>query len=384
VHDRTAREVHDAETGAVDPRTNGAHGASEGLKSTAVDQRLTAAPDADVSVPEPDPLTRRFFNVRTLASFLFGFAMLAIVLPRMNVELGGIMARLTQANLLLYLAALLSYYLTFPIRAFRWRKLLRNVGFLPGEGVQLPSISGISEIILLSWFANCIVPAKLGDAYRALLLKQSAGVPFSKTFGTILAERIIDTLLLFTLLGLSATLAFHGALPGQVLAILQGGLLLVVLVLIGLLSMRGLSRFITPLVPKRFRAHYGSFEAGTLGAFGVGRMPMVLVYSLLCWGIEAGRLYLVTAALGISTVAWPVILFVALAAALLTTLPITPAGLGFVESAVVGILVLAGNAGLVAGIDENLAASIAILDRTISYWSVILVGLVVYLLSKRR
>jgi uncharacterized protein (TIRG00374 family) len=68
----------------------------------------------------------------------------------------------------------------------------------------------------------------------------------------------------------------------------------------------------------------------------------------------------------------------------LTTLPITPAGLGFVESAVVGILLLASRAGLVAGIDENLAASVAILDRTISYWSLIVVGLAVYLLSKRR
>src|SRR5207248_10496212 len=176
--------------------------------------------------------------------------------------------------------------------------------------------------------------------------------------------------------------SFHGALPGQVLTILQGGLVLVVIVLIGLVSMRNLSHWITPLVPVRFRAHYGLFEAGTLGAFGRGRMPMILLYSLVAWTIEAGRVYLVCLALGLSGLDWPVILFVALAAALLTTLPITPAGLGFVESAVAGILLLAGNLGLIAGMDENLAASVAILDRTISYWSLILVGLVVYLISK--
>jgi uncharacterized protein (TIRG00374 family) len=329
-------------------------------------------------------LGRRFFNLRTLGSFLLGFALLAVILPRMNVEVGGIFNRLTQANPWLYLLAFGVYYLTFPVRAYRWRKLLRNAGYVPHEGVRLPSIAGISEMILLSWFANCIVPAKLGDAYRAYLLKRNSDVSFSKTFGTILAERIIDTLLLFSLLGLSALLAFHGALPGEVLAILQGGLVLVLLVVVGLFSMRGLSHLITPRVPSRLRPHYGAFEAGTLGAFGFGRMPMILFYSLLAWGVEATRLYLVSLALGLSGVAWPVILFVALAAALLTTLPITPAGLGFVESAVVGILLLAGRAGLVPGIDENLAASVAILDRTISYWSLILVGLVVYLLSKRR
>jgi uncharacterized membrane protein YbhN (UPF0104 family) len=338
----------------------------------------------DVAVSDTDPLVRRFFNLRTLGSFLLGFGMLAVVLPRMNVEVGGILARLSQANVWLYLVALVFYYFTFPVRAFRWRKLLRNVGFLPNEGVRLPSIVGISEILLLSWFANCIVPAKLGDAYRAYLLKRNANVSFSKTFGTIVAERMIDTLLLFVLMGVSTSLAFRGALPGQVLGILQGGFLLVLIVLVGLLSMRNLSRFITPLVPSRFRSHYGLLQAGTLGAFGRGRMPMILVYSLVAWGIEAGRLYLVCLALGVSQLAWPVLLFVALSAALLTTLPITPAGLGFVESAVVGILLLASNAGLISGMDENLAASVAILDRTISYWSLIVVGLILYGLSKRR
>ena len=338
----------------------------------------------DVAVPEPDPLARRFFNIRTLASFLLGFGMLALVLPRMNVEFSGIVTRLSQANVWLYLLAMGVYYLTFPVRAFRWRKLLRNVGFLPGEGVKLPHIWGISEIIMLSWFANCIVPAKLGDAYRALLLKRSANVSFSRTFGTILAERIIDTLLLFSLLGLSATLAFGGALPGEILAILQAGLLLVVLVIVGLLSMRNFSRFITPLVPTRFRPQYVNFEQGTIGAFGLSRMPMVLIYSVIAWGVEVSRLYLVCLALGISSISWPVVLFVALAAALLTTLPITPAGLGFVESAVAGILLLAGQMGLIVGMDENLAASVAILDRTISYWSLIVVGVVLYGLSKRR
>ena len=111
---------------------------------------------------------------------------------------------------------------------------------------------------------------------------------------------------------------------------------------------------------------------------------MILAYSLVAWSIEAGRLYLVCLALGVSQLAWPVLLYVALSAALLTTLPITPAGLGFVESAVVGILLLASNAGLISGMDENLAASVAILDRTISYWSLIVVGLILYALSKRR
>jgi uncharacterized membrane protein YbhN (UPF0104 family) len=306
------------------------------------------------------------------------------VLARSNVDLTGIVDNIKRANPGYYLAALAFYYLTFPLRALRWRKLLRNVGFLPGEGVKLPSLAGITEIMLLSWFANCIVPAKLGDAYRAYLLKRGADVSFSKTFGTILAERIIDTLLLFALLALSTSLAFGNALPAEIQTILLTGLGLVAIVLLGLLSMRNLGKYILPLVPLRFRPHYAMFEAGTLGAFARGRLPMIMVYSLLAWGIEAGRVYLVCLALGLSGLDWPIILFVALAAALLTTLPFTPAGLGLVESGIIGILLLAGSLGLITDIDKNLATSVAILDRTISYWSLILVGAVVYAFSKRR
>jgi len=347
-----------------------------------VDKPAHDAPDQPaIEAAEPDPLSRRFLNVRTLLSFGLGIAILLVVLSRVNVEVEAIVARLSQTNPLYYLAALVVYYATFLVRGLRWRKLLENVGFHEGEGVRMPPFLGIAEIVLLSWFANCIVPAKLGDAYRAYLLKRAAGVSFSKTFGTILAERIIDMLLLFVLLAGSVLLAFHGALPSVVLGIMQVGLVLVCAVIVGLFAMRNLSGHITRLVPRRFRHQYGLFEEGTLGSFQA--LPLVLLYSLVGWGIEASRLYLVCLSLGLFLLSPPIVLFVALASALLTTLPVTPAGLGFVESAIVGILILAAGFGLAPGVDENVATSVAILDRTISYWSLVLVGLGLYFFTRR-
>ncbi|MCC6178049.1 MAG: flippase-like domain-containing protein [Chloroflexi bacterium] len=335
-----------------------------------------------VEAVEPDPLAKKFLNLRTAISFVIGLAILGFVLSRVDVNIGEIRARLTQTNPWLFGAALVVYYATFLVRAMRWRQLLVNVGFDEGNGVRLPSTLGIAEIVMLSWFANCIVPAKLGDAYRAYLLKSTAGVSFSKTFGTILAERIIDMLLLFVLLVGSVLLTFHGSLPPAILSVMQIGLVLVVLVIGGLFVMRHHSHAITRLVPNRFRRHYTLFEQGTLGSFQA--MPLVLTYSVLGWGIEASRLYFVCLSLGLTELAPPIVLFVALASALLTTLPITPAGLGFVESAIVGILLLASSLGLAPGIDENVAASVAILDRVISYWSLIVVGIALYFVTRKR
>ncbi|MGE3270866.1 MAG: lysylphosphatidylglycerol synthase transmembrane domain-containing protein [Chloroflexota bacterium] len=350
-----------------------------------------APPQPDVVAAEPDPLAKRFLNLRTLISFVIGLAILGFVLSRVDVNISEISARLAQTNPWLFLGAVVLYYLTFPIRALRWQQLLANVGYTNGDDgagadngrvFKLPSMLGLAEIVMLSWFANCIVPAKLGDAYRAYLLKSTAGVSFSKTFGTILAERIIDTLLLFSLLAASVLFAFSGAMPPEVLSIMQAGLVLVVLVILGLVAMRNLGGVISRFVPKRFRAHYALFEQGTLGSFRA--MPLVLTYSVLGWAIEAGRLYLVCLSLGLVSLSPAIILFVALASALLTTLPITPAGLGFVESAIVGILLLAARFGLAPDVDQNMAASVAILDRVISYWSLIVTGVVLYIVTRKR
>jgi uncharacterized protein (TIRG00374 family) len=357
---------------------------TEKAATNVIDPPVQPPPVAPEAASEPDPLAKRFLNIRTLLSFVIGLAILGFVLSRVDVNVTEIRARLAQTSLPLFLGAIILYYATFPIRALRWQQLLKNVGYAKSneDGTRLPSIWGLAEIVLLSWFANCIVPAKLGDVYRAYLLKSNAGVSFSKTFGTILAERIIDMLLLFVLLAVSVLVAFAGALPPSILSIMQVGLVLVLLVVAGLFAMRNLSSVISRFVPKRFRGHYLLFEEGTLGAFRA--MPLVLTYSVLGWAIEAGRLYLVCLSLGLWSLSPAIVLFVALASALLTTLPITPAGLGFVESAIVGILLLAASLGLAPGIDENVAASVAILDRVISYWSLVLVGIVFYVVTRKR
>ena len=49
---------------------------------------------------------------------------------------------------------------------------------------------------------NCLVPAKLGDVYRAWLLKVNSTVSLSRTFGTVFIERVLD-LFAIVVLGLA-------------------------------------------------------------------------------------------------------------------------------------------------------------------------------------
>ena len=315
--------------------------------------------------PRAPALGRRFFNLRTFISFGLGFAILAFLFTRVQIDTAAILDWVRQADPKLLVAAVLAFYATFPVRALRWRRLLDNVERNTGEeaGPRL-GIPVLAEIIFLGWFANCIVPAKLGDAYRAYLLKLNASVSFSTTIGTILAERIIDVVVLFVLMLAATYLSFGRALPPEVLFLMQLGFGLVVVVVVGLLCMRRVRPLIERLLPARLHVQYKRFEDGTLGSFG--GIPVLVALTALAWAGEVARLWLVTYSLGLGAIVPSVVVFVALAAALMTTLPLTPAGLGFAEGTIVGVLLLAARAGLAPGVDEHAAASIALLDRAIA------------------
>jgi hypothetical protein len=69
---------------------------------------------------------------------------------------------------------------------------------------------------------------------------------------------------------------------------------------------------------------------------------------------------------------------VALIGSLLTAVPLSPAGLGIVELGMVSILTL------VYGFTPTEAASIALVDRAISVFSIIVLGAIAYAVSPKR
>ena len=52
--------------------------------------------------------------------------------------------------------------------------------------------------VLIAYLANCIFP-RLGEVVRCSVLKRKENIPFDKTFGSVISERIIDLLVLFGL-----------------------------------------------------------------------------------------------------------------------------------------------------------------------------------------
>lgn len=318
----------------------------------------------------------RLRSPKTWLSFGVAAAIVFFAVTRLNIDIGATMANMRRANLLFLAAAFILYYLSFYVRGLRWGQFLDNAGFREENGVRLPSVLGLVEIIFLSWFVNCIVPAKLGDAYRGYLLKKHGNVSFSKTIGTILAERVVDMLILFALMSIAGLIAFHGKVPGSVSSIFLIGLLFAIAIAVGMMALRNLNPWLVRVVPGRFKPFYGRFREGAVQSFRRRSIPTILALTGSVWLLEGARLFFVAGSLDVH-MSISFVIFVSLAASLLTTIPFTPAGLGAVESAIIIAL-------LWSGIDKDVAGSVAILDRLISYWSIIGIGAIVYLISKKK
>lgn len=356
--------------------------------SGADDEPLDKEPPAQAEVERSGfSLGKSLRNPRTLISFALAAAIILFVVRGLNVDLAKTWEYMRGADLWLLLAGFAVFYLTFPLRAVRWRLLLNNAGVPVREGHKTwASLPALMEYLYLSWFANCIVPAKLGDAYRGYLLKHNGRVSFSATFGTIFAERLLDMLGLFTFLVISGWSVFGTHLPPATNTIFISGLVLVGLIVLGLAGMRWFSPFLRRFMPQRLEAIYSSFESAALRSFSPRILPALTLLTAVVWLLEGFRLFFVIQALGVEGLhlTLPVIIFVALASSLLTAIPLTPAGLGVVEGAVTAVLLALPVAAGAHPVSRDLAVAVTFLDRTINFWSIIVFGLILYLFSKRK
>jgi uncharacterized protein (TIRG00374 family) len=331
--------------------------------------------DAEIT-SEQLSLVARLKKPRTIISLVLPIALLALFvksLPGFHLE--ELPGKILGANPLLLLAAFAIFYIGFPIRGLRWSILVRKSGF--GLGVK-----DATEIIFLSWLVNCLVPAKLGDVYRAYLLKINSPVSLSRTFGTVFIERVLD-LFAIVVLGLAAGfVSFRSGLPADVQIVFLVGVVFVLVLAGGLLTMRNFGRrIITRLpLPARVLEFYDRFEEGVFASIGMSALPRLVIITGLIWATEAMRLYLVVAALGLPGVHIGIsgAFFIALSASLLTAVPLTPAGIGFVEGGIVGLLTI------VYGVSQTDALAITLVDRAISVLTIIILGSILYAVSGKR
>jgi uncharacterized protein (TIRG00374 family) len=300
-----------------------------------------------------------------MGSLAVVFALVTLLALRFDVDWSSTGKLIRNSNPWWFALALAVHYTTFLFRGARWRLLLLNVARDDVPAPRPPSTLHCGAIILMGWFANSVSWFRLGDAYRAYAYADDTGTSFSRTMGTVVADRLVDLSVVLTMMAVGATILYVGGQvrPSPLFVLIATALLLAGLA--GLLGMFLLRRWVAPRLSQRVQGAYHRFHTGTMGSFR--RLHLVFLLGILGWLAEVGRLFFVLKALGI-TVSLGLVLFVPMANGLLTAVPLTPGGLGIVEPGITGLLMLQSGRAL------KEAAAIALLDRSISYLSIVAVG----------
>ena len=325
---------------------------------------------------------RRVFSLPTLLSIGFGLAIIAFLLWRvLDFEWNEFVDHLTGINWWLFILAGVLYYVSFWFRGWRWQ-LIYDAAARRSENSETSQSSAPGKmtmacLILTGWFVNSVMFFRIGDAYRGWALADRTKSDMPTALGTVFAERVQDMVVVLVLVVVSAVWALivdgfaaSGAIVDVAVIVVAVAAVLVLVLLLILYLMGAAGDWLAQLIPNRFRQQYLDFQRGALNSFRGGRMPLQIALGMVGWLMEVARFYFVAQAMGLD-MAMSIAMFAALANAIMTTIPV-PGGLGFVETALVTVLLL-------VGLSHTEAFTLTVLDRAISWLSIVGIGGLVFL-----
>ena len=250
------------------------------------------------------------------------FFFLAVTLYR--VQLGSVSSALAHANLTWIGAAIVAYVANLSIRTRRWQLILRPVAAIPYRVV--------GSALLVGYGLNTIMPARLGELFRAEFLKKSLGLSRVWALTSIVIERVFDGV---TVVACLAVGLFLTAATGQGVAIVidvlaTGGILFVAI----LLAIFLLSGPTVPRILSRFpglSVRMGLVQSG-FGILRTWRTMEIAVLTLIIYLPDTLSLWFLVKAVGLTLGFGDTLVLMGMAT-LSTLVPSGPAFLGTLQFA---------------------------------------------------
>lgn len=309
-------------------------------------------------------------------------------------EVGAAIAGAGKGWMLLSLALLI---LTFLLRAQRWSYIVRTAGPVP--------YSVLFDATQIGFLANFTLPARAGEAIRALVLARLTGLPLTKCLAFGFLDRVTDLFGLLAVMGVTA-LAYAPEqaavmpegfqLPEWAAGVLEpsairNGAGLIALAIAGLVGglvvlylNTGLVVRISDAVLGLVSTKFAALARGWIEHFSEGLHVLrslralvgALIFSLLTWGFCALGLWAALMAFDIHG-PWYTALVVVSTLSIVISMPSTP---GFVGAFHLGIML--GVFIAVEGVSADVAKAYAIFCHLVNLIPIAVIG--VYSLARRQ
>ena len=172
------------------------------------------------------------------------------------------------------------------VRAYRWRYLLEPLSLKPKFWHRY-------HALMIGYLVNLIIP-RAGEATRAALLYRTDKIPFTKSFGTIIGERVIDLVVLGIIFLLALFLSFDDIFkikelispPAENTGDSKTSFFSVlVYIFIGGIIVFGILWLKVKKIREKFIVFFREIMSGVLSVFQSKHPFPFLFYTFLIWGL---------------------------------------------------------------------------------------------------
>jgi glycosyltransferase 2 family protein len=319
----------------------------------------------------------KYVVVLSLSVFFMWYALKGI-----NFNL--LQAQLYQTNfywLALSLVVALSGFLS---RAYRWKMQLEPLG-------KKVTFTNTYHAMMIGYLANLVLP-RMGEVFRCSVLKRSSDIPIQGSFGTVITERLIDMVMLLSLMGIAFLVEFDrlhtyflGLLTDRYNSVQQNSALiygLVGVVIAGILGLLiALLFFLNKLRQNKFYLKIEALVRGFLnGIFSIAKLknkPVFIAHTLFVWFTYYLMGYLAFFALPATAGLSPMAAFAVLVIGSLGMSVPVQGGIGVFHLMVTNTLLL-------YGISKEAGMAFALLNHTSQTLMVVLLGGISFIISLAR
>ncbi len=198
-----------------------------------------------------------------------------------NIDLSQLWTDIKSAKYSWMLLSLACLAISLFFRALRWNIQIEALGYKTRA-------SSTYGAVLIAYLANCIFP-RLGEVARCSVLKRKENIPFDKTLGSVISERIIDLLVLFGLAFL--VIVFQWKLLGSLVTswmvpllnkLINNVLLGIVVILAGIAGIVLLIKIIKR--NKKIASLWHGFLDGIKSVVTMKKKWRFVLYTLGVWG----------------------------------------------------------------------------------------------------
>jgi uncharacterized protein (TIRG00374 family) len=301
-------------------------------------------------------------NKKIVLSWIVSIVLLVIVASK--IDFSSAIIELKKISLSFLVVSVLVYSFSFLLRALRWKYLIKPLA-------EISFVDSFS-IVCVSFLANNVLPARLGEFLRAFLLSKKKGIGKIKSFSTVVVDRVIDGITLIFVF--FAIMVFSSSVPESLQKIM---VLPVIVFAFGMgffVQPSFFRKALSPLfkkIPFVYNKVHSRLDDIVIGgkAFsqGFGLMAKIWASSFLIWGIEATNFFVISTGLGIHlSFAQIVLLLVIVAVG--SMIPSAPAYIGTFEALFVFSF-------LAFGLSAESGIAMAITIHAIEFFCILILGL---------